>query len=229
MSGSHLPYLLHLCDTLFPTGGYAHSDGLEAAASDGRVVGGDDLEAWLTACLRESIGCCDGLAVMEVMTAFIDERWADVRMVDDELQALRPSSVARAASRSTGRRLLRTWSATYPTVAPRLVAAAGPSLGATFPVAFGIACASIGVPSIEAVEAFAYTRLAAATSSAMRLLPVGQHEAHARLASVLSRVSATARDVEERVRRGCRPGAFTPALDLAAMGQPYVHSRLFLS
>ena len=229
MTSGRLPSLLHLCDTLFPTGGYAHSDGLETAAAERLVTGGADLESWLTGCLRESIGCCDGIVVMEAMPAFNEERWADLRALDEELHALRPSSAARAASRSTGRRLLRTWSAIDPAVAPRLVSAAGLSLDVTFPVAFAIACASIGVPSVEAVEAFAYTRLASATSSAMRLLPVGQQEAHVRLASVLRQVPATARDVEERVRRGCRPGAFTPAFDLAAMGQQYVHSRLFLS
>jgi urease accessory protein UreF len=79
------------------------------------------------------------------------------------------------------------------------------------------------------VEAYAYTRLAAATSSALRLLPIGQQEAHARLASVLAHVPATARVVEEHARSGRRPGAFTPAFDLASMSQQYVHSRLFLS
>jgi urease accessory protein len=229
MSGGHLPSLLHLCDTLFPTGGYAHSEGLEAAAAAGRATGGDDLQSWLTTCLSETIGACDGLAVMEAMAAFNEERWADLRTLDDELQALRPSSTARAASRSTGKRLLRTWSVIYPAAAPHVLAAVGPSFDVTFPVAFAIACASVGVPRVEAVEAFAYTRLAATTSSALRLLRIGQQDAHARLAAVLAQVPATAREVERRIRSGCRPGAFTPAFDLAAMSQQYVHSRLFLS
>jgi urease accessory protein len=229
MSAGYLPFLLHLCDTLFPTGGYAHSDGLEAAAAEGRAVGGDDLEAWLIACLREAIGSCDGIAVMTAMTAFIDGRWADLRMLDEELHALRPSSSARAASRSMGRRLLRTWSGTYPATANGVTTAVGRSCEATFPVAFGIACASVGVPCVEAVEAFAYTRLAAVTSSAMRLIAIGQQEAPARLAAVLAHVPATAREVERRFRAGALPGAFTPALDLAAMSQQYVRSRLFVS
>jgi urease accessory protein UreF len=82
---------------------------------------------------------------------------------------------------------------------------------------------------VEAVEAFAYTRLAAVTSSAMRLIAIGQQEAHARLAAVLAHVPATAREVERRFRAGALPGAFTPALDLAAMSQQYVRSRLFVS
>jgi urease accessory protein len=229
MSGGHLPFLLHLCDTLFPTGGYAHSDGLEAAAAAGRATGGDDLESWLVSCLRETIGFCDGIAVLHAMTAVNEERWADLRTLDEELHALRPSSAARAASRNMGKRLLRTWSGIYPAAAPQVASAVGPSCEATFPVAFAIACASVGVPRMVAVEAFAYTRLAAATSSALRLLPIGQQEAHARLATVLAHVPAAARDVERRVQQGCRPGAFTPAFDLASMSQQYLHSRLFLS
>jgi urease accessory protein UreF len=63
----------------------------------------------------------------------------------------------------------------------------------------------------------------------MRLLPVGQSDAHAMLARVLERVPGVAVSVERRVRDGWRPGSFTPLIDLAQMRQPYVHSRLFLS
>ena len=39
--------LLHLCDSLFPIGGFGYSDGLEAATAGGLVETPDDLEAWL--------------------------------------------------------------------------------------------------------------------------------------------------------------------------------------
>jgi urease accessory protein UreF len=85
---------------------------------------------------------------------------------------------------------------------------------------------SIGVERREAVEAFAYTRLAATISAAMRLMPIGQTEAHALLAQALDRVPALAAVI---AARNARLESFSPALDVAAMTQQYLHSRLFRS
>ena len=99
----------------------------------------------------------------------------------------------------------------------------------TLPVAFGVICAMEGIDRRSAVEGFVYTRLAATASSAMRLMAIGQREAHALLAATLARVPAAIDNIESSVARGEGLGAFAPAADLATMGQQYVRSRLFLS
>ncbi len=43
--------LLHLCDSLFPIGAFAHSEGLEGATADGAVTTAGDLRQWLDVCL----------------------------------------------------------------------------------------------------------------------------------------------------------------------------------
>ena len=78
----------------------------------------------------------------------------------------------------------------------------------------------------DAVAGYAYTRLAATVSSAMRLMALGQTDAHALLARILDRVPAT---VDEVLRRNDPMESFAPALDVAQMTQQYVHSRLFRS
>ena len=228
MNDSRLLRLHHLCDSLFPTGAYAHSDGLESAAASGRLETAEHLGAWLEAALRESIGSCEGLAVFQAVTALRHGRWGEVRALDAEVFAMRPSSAARAASRSMGRRLLGTWLTAYPPTT-EMRSELGTLPRSTLPIAFGAACALSGVTPRAAVEAFAYTRLAATVSAAMRLMPLGQHEAHARLSALLGHVPGLAADIERRALEGERPGMFAPGLDLAAMNQQYVHSRLFLS
>ena len=96
----------------------------------------------------------------------------------------------------------------------------------TLPVAFGVVCASAGAEARAAVEAFVYTRLASAASAAMRLMPIGQREAHRVLAS---RLRAAGPIVDAAVARAAAVGSFAPALDIASMTQQYVHSRLFRS
>jgi urease accessory protein UreF len=60
----------------------------------------------------------------------------------------------------------------------------------------------------------------------MRLLPIGQTDAHRLLAGALTGVP---RVVDRIAGRGGRIESFSPALDIAAMTQQYLHSRLFRS
>ncbi len=127
-----------------------------------------------------------------------------------------------------GVRLLITWHTLYPD--PRLerlrVLARRGAIGPGLPLAFAAACASIDVDRRRTMEAFAYTRLTATVSAAMRLMPIGQTDAHALLARVLERVPAV---VDRIADRNAAPESFTPALDIALMTQQYLHSRLFRS
>ena len=237
--------MLHLCDSLFPIGAFAYSDGLETAA--GRAAppfDAGELRAWIDVCLDETFGRMEGPAVWQAWTAFRDGDWDTLVMLDEELTALRPSSSGRRSSRAMGRRLLATWQALH--TDPRLARAldekgavplfVGDGLrkgvrplfrdGPALPIAFAGACACSDIDRRHAVEAFAYTRLAATISAAMRLMPIGQTDAHALLARTLERVPAVADLVASR---DARLESFAPAVDIAAMTQQYMHSRLFRS
>src|SRR5262245_37835469 len=157
-----------------------------------------------------------------------DRDWDPLIALDGEVTALRPAASARRSSRAMGLRLVTAWHALHPD--PRLEHALGlagrGAIGPMLPVAFAAACACAGVEQLDAVEAFAYTRLAATVSAAMRLMPLGQTDAHAVLARALARVPGVAASIA-----ACDPDpeSFTPAMDLAAMSQQYLHSRLFRS
>ncbi|HWF86736.1 MAG TPA: urease accessory UreF family protein [Vicinamibacterales bacterium] len=227
MSEPLLP-LLHLCDSLFPLGSFAHSDGLESAVHAGLVRTGEDLDDWLTACLDEVVGRCDGPAVADVWSAFHAADWERIADVDRDLVAMRPAAAARASTRAMGRRLMATWQAVHAGsegTNPLSCVDCG-SLGPSLPVAFGAVSASAGVAQRSAVEGYAYTRLAASVSAAMRLIPIGQIEAHTRLAAACLRIPAT---VDDLLHRASPSETFTPMLDIMAMTHRSVHSRLFRS
>jgi urease accessory protein UreF len=57
-------------------------------------------------------------------------------------------------------------------------------------------------------------------------MALGQTDAHALLARTLARVPPLVDEVEAR---RAVPSAFAPAMDIAAMSQQYLHSRLFRS
>jgi urease accessory protein len=224
--------LLHLCDSLFPIGAFAHSDGLESATSAGQVTTTDDLRAWMETSRDESFARTEGPAVWQAWVAFRDGGWDALVVLDEELAALRPSASVRRSSRAMGLRLLTMWQALHPDArieqALALARMATPEngFGPALPIAFAGACACSGVARRRAVEAFGYTRLAATVSAAMRLMPIGQTEAHTILARTLERVPQV---VDEIARRDAAIESFAPAADIAAMTQQYVHSRLFRS
>jgi urease accessory protein UreF len=164
--------------------------------------------------------------LLQAHEAFGAARWDELAALDDDLNAMRVASAARRSSRAVGGRLLRTWHALYPDarLAHLLAMAAAGRLAPTLPVAFAAACASAGADAKTTFEAFAYTRLAATVSCAMRLISIGQHDAHALLARALDRVPGVAARAE-----GHGAASFAPALDIAQMTHQYVHSRLFRS
>jgi urease accessory protein len=201
---------------------------LERATSDGTISDAAGLQAWLEAVLDDTIGRLEGPAVWRAWRAVAEGDVAAMIQLDEELTAMRPSSSARRSSRAMGRRLLTTWQALHPEVRLErlaLVAKEG-AVGPVLPLAFAAACASAGVTRRESVEAYAYTRLAATVSAAMRLMPIGQTGAHRLLSRTLERVPAIA----DRIAAGNdQPESFTPMMDIAAMTQQYLHSRLFRS
>jgi urease accessory protein UreF len=179
-------------------------------------------------CLEESLGRAEGPTVLLAWQASVERRHDRLVEIDAEMHALRPSSTARQASRAMGRALLKTWQQIHPHVALDAPLARVIDDGhlATLPVAFALACRSASIDVRATIEGFLYSRLAATVSCAMRLMPIGQYEAHGLLASTLARVPAV---VDQLIARGEAPAAFAPALDVAVMSQQYVGSRLFLS
>lgn len=219
-----LVVLLHLCDSLFPIGSFAHSDGLEAATSGGDIQSAADLRGWMDVTLAEMLRRVEGPAVARAWSFVKDGQFDAVAALDSEVYALRPTSTGRESTRAMGSRLLKTWQRIRPGDAAGLAFPERTPL--TLPVAFGAVAAASGIPIGATLEGFMYTRLAATVSAAMRLMPLGQHEGHTLLGETLARVPGLAADVLDD---DGPLGAFTPILDVMVMSQQYVESRLFKS
>jgi urease accessory protein len=216
--------LLHLCDSLFPIGSFAHSDGLEAATSCGEIQTATDLRAWMEVTLFEQLRRVEGPALARASRAAAPPELDVLTAIDDEVYAIRPTSTGRESTRAMGGRLLKTWQQIRP---HRFIQSLlDRRAQVTLPVAFGVVAAVSEIPVSSAVEGFFYTRLAATVSAAMRLMPLGQHDAHTLLALMLSQVPEVA-------AAACADDgpliSFTPVLDVTVMKQQYVESRLFKS
>ena len=204
---SALLALLHLCDSLFPIGSFAYSDGLESAAASGFVTGVADLYEWLETCRDEGFGRSDGPAIAIAWSAVETGDWGAVVAIDEEITALRASLTTRMATRSMGLRLLKTWQGLHPDVRlEQLLALARTGrLGPALPVAFSAVGLCGGLALRDALGGYAYTRLASTVSAAMRLVAIGQTDAHQLLSRALEHVRSTTCSLGRRDRTRSRP------------------------
>jgi urease accessory protein len=224
MNPDSLVVLLHLCDTLFPTGAFAHSDGLETATAEGHIKTGPDLRGWMETTLGEVLRHGDAVAVARAWHAAGRRDRSVLTALDREVYALRPAAAVRESTRAMGTRLLRTWEQIRPTELTRELTAQASQF--TLPVAFGVVCAASEISVRAAVEGFIYTRMAATVSAAMRLMPLGQHDGHRLLSDML----AQAPGVATKALSDEGPlTSFVPMMDIMTISHQYVESRLFRS
>ncbi|MDE3155459.1 MAG: hypothetical protein KGN76_10180 [Acidobacteriota bacterium] len=220
---------LQLNDTLFPTGAFAYSDGLETAVAGGRLRGAADLDLWMRHTIEVVLAGCDGPAVLVAGEAYAREDWDGLAALDRELTALKPAAATRAGSSLVGRRLVTTWRRLQTSARFEAFAAAVDTrrLPANLPVAYGAVAASAGLDARARLLGYGYGRLAGVASAALRLMPIGQQAAQ----QVLTRRLAGLPPVVEAVlARGPQPPrAFAPAQDVEQMAHRLVYSRLFRS
>jgi urease accessory protein len=158
--------LWQLADSAFPTGGFAHSSGLEAAYQQGEVRGRDELRAFLETSLRQQFH----FALPFVVGAH--RKPEELRELDAWFDTLLTNHVGNRASRAQG----RSWRAVV-----RKVFKLGdpqPPCGHFGPI-YGALCRELGVSETSTCHLFLFLQLRSLLSSAVRLNIVGPLEAQA--------------------------------------------------
>jgi urease accessory protein len=215
--------LLQTTDSLFPTGAFSHSGGLEGLTADGLLRTAEDAERAILEILTRSFALIDlpacGLAHRAAMPLDL-ERLVAIDLWVDSLKAPRET---REAGRSLGRRRLKAVSAPEPY---RAAVLEGRSPGQQS-VVTGLHMALDAVSREDAMLAFAYGSAAGLVASAMKLLPLGQSRAQDFLTRLGEGMPDLVRAADLRALEDL--GAFTPLLDIAAMRHESARTRLFIS
>lgn len=161
--------LLLLADARFPTGGHAHSAGVEAAVTVGDVHDLTSLARYLRARL-DTTGVVDAaFAAAACVAALADPLDPEVLVrLDAEYSARVPSPYLRTVSRRLGRQLARAATATWRSAA--LDALAGDPAGPHQPLVLGAAAGACGACPDEAAVLAVHHLAGAVTAAAIRLL-----------------------------------------------------------
>jgi urease accessory protein len=221
--------VLQLADGLFPSGGFAHSFGLETYAQDGRVSDRDGLEAFVVAHLEGAAGPSDAVAVTAAVRAAVDDDHAGWLALDGRLEAMKTVPEFRAASRQMGRQTARVADAIarepfMTTLARAIDDDLTPGHHAAV---FGAALGRRGVDAETAATAFLYSTAALLVGAGLRLVSVGQLDGQKILTAVGPRVARLA--AMAAVTSVNEMWSFTPALELAGLRHAGLEMRLFRS
>jgi urease accessory protein len=213
-----LAALLQLADSAFPTGAFAHSDGLEALVARGHVRGAEAVERVVSAHATLSVGRGDAWFASEGWHAAAGEA---LRRVAETDVAARISPAARAAAVAVGAGVLRAARAAALAEEVGGVDAVAGALGGLTPRAtvFGAVGRAFGGGRDEVVSSFVYAAVSGLAAAAIRLGAVGTLEAQAIVRRAT--VAALAGPVEH--------GFFSPLLEVAALGHDELEPRLFAS
>ncbi len=211
-------------DSSFPTGGFAHSGGMEAAWQHGAVRSREDCRAYLSASLDQA-----GHAALPWVTAAHREPQRLLEW-DDWCNAFTSNHVANRASRAQGRAL---WAVALKTFGEERLQPLSHSTAMTLEAAghyaprFGAILGVLGLPARRAQRLFLFGHLRSLLAAAVRLGIVGPMEAQA----MQYQLSQQGESVLDRCAQ-LEPDDATqtqPLHDLWQGAQDRLYSRLFQS
>lgn len=212
--------LWQLSDSAFPTGGFAHSAGLEAAWQHGEVKNRSELISFVEASLHQL-----SRAALPFVTASHNEP-ERLPQFDQLCDAFTTNHVANRASRAQGKAFL---------VAVQRIFLSGkassPRLADTpfnhFPCVFGAALKALEAPPETTARLFFFNHLRGTLAAAVRLNIIGPMEAQ----SLQHQFSATAETILKTSASLTLDdlAQTSPLLDIWQGAQDRLYSRLFQS
>ncbi|MFN3641492.1 MAG: urease accessory protein UreF [Gemmobacter sp.] len=197
----------------FPIGGFAYSQGLEAAMAGGDVRCAATLAAWVAAVIETGSARTDAILLAHARAA-----GSDLDALDALARALAPSAERLTETLEQGAAFGAMMAAMDGTPPP-------PAL--PYPLAVGLAARPLALDTAEVVALWLHGQAALLVSAGVRFIPLGQGAGQAILAALAPRLAALAGTLAAAPLDAIATG--TPRADLMAMAHETLTVRLYRS
>jgi len=212
-----------LIDSAFPSGGFAHSGGLEATLQHGHVTDVDGTRAFA----RQALAQC-GRSALPIVTAAhrCQESLGELDQLSDVFLS---NPVANRASRAQGRSLLLSVARSFhgrdvETLETRIRAE---GMAGHYAPLFGRLFSVLGIEMIDTQRAYLFVSARGVSAAAVRLGIMGAFEAQAMQAELTAHIDRIVRDCGELSPDDIAQTA--PLIELFQATQDRLYSRLFQS
>lgn len=221
MSIDHLAMLrlMTWLSPAFPVGAFSYSHGLEYAVHDGAVASREDLAAWIGDLIAAGSLWNDVVLLAQAWHAAAKADQPRLQEVADWAEAMAVSAERQLETLDQGwsfQRAVRAWTKDGIDHLPM-----------PYPVAVGAAAATLAIDREAACVAYLHASTGNLVSAGIRLIPLGQSEGIAIMASLESLIVASARKAALATLDDL--GSATFAADMAAMRHETLAVRLFRS
>jgi urease accessory protein len=214
--------LLQAFDSLFPTGAYTMSGGMETYTQKGIVSDKASLAAFLRAQLYilpySDLGVCAKTAQGE-----------DFHLMDELCAAMKQPFEIRTGSEKLCLRFLKMQAelCDYPLLASYYSDIQQKKCAGHYPVALGLFISDLHADIDQSLEMYCYSLLSQAVNHAVKLIPLGQSDGQAALFSAMRLIpqavqKAKAASIDELGVSGC-------GFDLRSMQHESLHGRLYIN
>lgn len=195
----------------FPISAYAYSHGLEHAIDSGALTDADGLRDWLEDVLAHGSGRSDAILLCAAYRAPPET----LQEIDDIARAYAASAGRLMEAVDQGAAFTRTVDDIWGTEIGRLC----------YPVAVGHAARLKMLPLVDTLGIYTHAFAAALISATVRLIPLGQTEGQAVLASLAPVVEETCNAAMDSDLSDLASSCF--ALDIASMQHETQYSKVF--
>jgi len=222
-------HILQFTDGLFPTGGYAHSFGMETCVQSGEVRDAAGVENFLSVYLEGSAAPTDAVLTLCARTAAIEEDVGACIRLDHKVHATKPAAELREASRQMGKQTLRILAELngHSLVHEFSAEIAGGEAYGHHPVAYGIAAGVLEWPAKESAAAYLYATSTVLVNASLRLMPLGQLAGQRILWNIQPLIAKLAHEIQ--LLREEDIWTFAPQLEISSMRHETLEARLFRS
>ena len=226
---------MQLSDSMFPSGLFAASNGLESMFLDGSVTSADGLAGLCRTLIGQQVGPCDCVMAARACSLAAAGDDAGLADLDAECAALKPVREQREAAARSGAQLARCverFGGGGGVVARYCRAVSSGAASGTYPVALGACCGSLGMSPGHAALVALYGFAASMVGAALRLGIIHHVEGQEIIHGLKPQMAAAAREAEGRAAGGGdAEGAwqFAPLAEIAQMGHERMDARMFVS